>query len=175
MNAVNLLLAGDSYIDFFDWQTRFPEKTVAAFGVPGETAEGLLGRIPAIIKKAPNAGRVLIMTGTNNIGMEDYNFLPAYGKIIDVIHDVNPEAVIIVNSLFPIQLPWLSPDAVPRLNGALRRFAEAREVQYLEMYTLLVDERGKPRQEFFLMDNVHLSVEGYGIWSGAVARHLGWT
>jgi lysophospholipase L1-like esterase len=174
MSAAKLLLAGDSYIDFFDWQKRFPEKTIAAFGVPGETVEGLLGRVPAIIKKVPNAERVLLMTGTNNIGMEDYNFLPAYGKIIDAIHDVNSQAMVTVNSLFPVQLPWLSPDAIPRLNVALRHFAEEREVQYLEGYNLLVDEKGSPRRECFLMDNVHLSAEGYAVWSEAVARHFGW-
>lgn len=174
MSGAKLLLAGDSYIDFFDWQGRFAEKTVAAFGVPGETVEGLLGRIPAIIKKAPNAESILLMAGTNNIGMEDYNFLPAYGKIIDIIRGANPQTVIIVNCLFPIQLPWLSSDIILRLNGMLQRFAEAREAQYLEVYPLLVDENGKARQECFLMDKVHLSADGYAVWSDAVAKHLGW-
>jgi len=36
---------GDSLIEFFNWQERFPDREVFNYGIAGETAEGLLARL----------------------------------------------------------------------------------------------------------------------------------
>ena len=40
--AKRFLFIGDSLVEFFNWQERFPDKKVYNFGSAGETAEGLL-------------------------------------------------------------------------------------------------------------------------------------
>ena len=73
--ARQFLFIGDSLIEFFSWQKRFPAEHVYNFGSAGETAEGLLSRLPGIIARTESPDLVMIMTGTNNIAMEDYGFL----------------------------------------------------------------------------------------------------
>jgi lysophospholipase L1-like esterase len=72
---MNILFLGHSLIEFFDWQKRFPAHTVRNLGVAGESVEGLLSRLDGIIKTYPEADLIFIMTGINNIAMEDFDFL----------------------------------------------------------------------------------------------------
>ena len=46
--APHLLFIGDSLIQFFDWQKRFPAYQITNLGVAGESVQGLLARIPAL-------------------------------------------------------------------------------------------------------------------------------
>ncbi|HDH01537.1 MAG TPA: GDSL family lipase, partial [Nitrospirae bacterium] len=55
MHTKDILFLGHSLIEFFDWQTRFPDHRVASLGVAGETVEGLLSRLDGIIKEYPYA------------------------------------------------------------------------------------------------------------------------
>ncbi len=49
--ARQFLFIGDSLIEFFNWQKRFQDDQVYNFGSAGETAEGLLSRLPNIIRR----------------------------------------------------------------------------------------------------------------------------
>ena len=85
MSADKFLFIGDSLIQFFNWQERFPDKNIFNYGIAGETAEGLLARLPNIINQVQSPALVMIMTGINNLSMEDYGFLFSYKKIIALL------------------------------------------------------------------------------------------
>lgn len=160
----HLLFIGDSLIEFFNWQERFPDKKVYNFGSAGETAEGLYARLPNIIARLQSPDLVMIMTGTNNIAMEDYGFLATYEKIIDILQDRYEETTIVITSLLPIDLFFLG-EAVPRVNKRLQDIARHKNVAYLNLYPLFLGEDSKPISSYYEADGVHLSVKGYEAWA----------
>jgi lysophospholipase L1-like esterase len=165
------LLLGDSLIEFFNWQKRFPGQQVYNFGSAGETAEGLLSRLPNIIKRISTADLVMTMTGTNNIAMEDYSFLFTYEKIIAMLQKNYERATIVMTSLLPIELFFLG-DAVPRINERLKAIARENNITYLDLYPLFLGEDSKAVSAYYEADGVHLSDEGYEVWARALETSI---
>jgi len=169
--ANRFLFMGDSLIEFFNWQERFPDREVFNYGIAGETAEGLLARLPNIINRAQSPDLVMIMTGINNVAMEDYGFLFTYEKIIARLREAYGQATINMTSLLPVDLFFLG-DAIPRINRRLKEIAENYNILYLDLYPLFIDENSRAITSCFEADGVHLSAEGYEIWSGALENSV---
>ena len=169
--AEQFLFLGDSLIEFFDWQQRFPDRQIYNFGSAGETAEGLLSRLPHIMARFHSPGLIMIMTGTNNIAMEDYGFLFTYAKIIDLLQQNYSDAVIVMTSLLPMDLFFLG-DAVLRVNKRLREIARNMNILYLDLYPLFLGDDAKPVKRYYEADGVHLSKEGYEIWAKALENSI---
>ena len=165
--ANRFLFMGDSLIEFFNWQERFPDREVFNYGISGETAEGLLARLPNIIDRVRSPDLVMIMTGINNVAMEDYGFLFTYEKIITRIRETYGQATISMTSLLPVDLFFLG-DAIPRINRRLKEIAENNNILYLDLYPLFIDENSRAITSCFEADGVHLSAEGYEIWARAL-------
>jgi lysophospholipase L1-like esterase len=165
---MNILFLGHSLIEFFDWQKRFPAHTVRNLGVAGESVEGLLSRLDRIIKTYPEADLIFIMTGINNIAMEDFDFLGSYRKIITKLSVAYPDAKIFIHSLLPVLVDFISNDAILNVNDVIKTLAMEMRVEFVDVQKHFIDKRGKPNKDYLLDDGVHLSDEGYNVWSGVL-------
>ena len=65
MKQGRLLFLGDSLLADFNWQERITHFEVLNLSVFGETAQGLLNRLPSIQEQVIDPHIILIMTGTN--------------------------------------------------------------------------------------------------------------
>ena len=166
-----LMLVGDSMIEFFDWQERFPDRDVKNLGRSGESVEELQVRASAIVDRHGAPDLVLIMIGTNNVAMENFNFLAAYEDILDTFQEAYPEATLVVNSLLPMELNYLAPDTVARVNSSLKSLAAAADALYLDVWSAMVDKSGCVLEDI-LADEVHLSFQGYKIWAAELEKFL---
>jgi lysophospholipase L1-like esterase len=45
-------------------------------------------------------------------------------------------------------------------------------LDFIDVHTAMLDNDGRPRPELFVRDQLHLSVEGYGLWRQIVSAHL---
>jgi lysophospholipase L1-like esterase len=169
---MRLLFIGDSLIEFFDWQARFPGHEVHNLGLAGETVEGLQARLGTILAGTAPPDAVFIMTGINNLAMDDRGFLGAYRQILARLRQQYPSARIYINSLLPALLPFISNYDVRAVNGQLRALAADSQAGYLDIHPLFLDEGGAPRAELLLDDGVHLSDRGYAVWSEAIAKTI---
>ncbi|UCG79249.1 MAG: GDSL family lipase [Nitrospirota bacterium] len=160
---MDILMLGHSLIEFYDWESRYPRHNVKNLGVAGETVEGLLDRTGAIISKFPKADLVFIMTGANNLAMDDYDFLSPYERIIMRLKSAYPDATIYVLSILPVLFDWISPGSIEKLNDAIKGLARKYEAEYIDLYDEFT-ERGKAKLEYIMDDGVHLSSEGYEAW-----------
>lgn len=166
-----LLFIGDSLIEFFNWQARFPASRVANFGSAGETAEGLLARLPGITVRISAPDLVMVMTGTNNIAREDYTFPATYEKIINLLQEKYQESFIVITSLLPIDFYFLG-EAVPRLNRRLERLAAEKHVHFLDLYPFFVDDNSQAIGAYYAPDGVHLSNAGYEVWARVLEKRV---
>jgi lysophospholipase L1-like esterase len=113
----------------------------------------------------------MVMTGTNNIAMEDYTFLATYEKIISLLQKNYPKSLIVMTSLLPIDFFFLG-EAVPRVNRRLVRIAAERRVHFLDLYPLFIDENSQAIGAYYDTDGVHLSEAGYEVWARALEENV---
>jgi lysophospholipase L1-like esterase len=60
-------------------------------------------------------------------------------------------------------------DRIRRLNGRIRREMEScRSAYYVDVFSAMLDQAGRPRTELFLEDGLHLNREGYRLWGRAL-------
>ena len=172
MRSKRILFIGDSLTEFFDWQRRFPGHEVVNLGTAGETVEGLLSRIDRITRLSPPPDVIFLMTGINNVAMEDYDFLDSYRRIVEKTSSSFPETRLFIQSILPAVIQWISDEHIRELNRSLHEIAEKEGKEYLDIYSLFVGPGGSAVKEYFLPDGVHLSDVGYAAWSKALERLL---
>jgi lysophospholipase L1-like esterase len=165
---MNILFMGDSLIEYFDWQGRFPDHRIANLGVAGESVEGLLSRVVKVKEVYFDADLIFIMTGINNVAMGDTEFIDFYRVILEKLSSAYPDAEIFINSLLPVLADFISNESVCHVNGSLKKLAQDASAEYLDIYSRFVDTDGRPVREYLLDDGVHLSRAGYDVWAKAV-------
>ncbi len=167
---MRLLFIGDSLIEFYDWERRFAGREVFNYGIAGETVEGLFSRIRSVLENIANPDFVFIMTGINNMAMGDNNFLSTYRKIIGQIKTISPSSKIFVQSLLPVLFPFISNDEIRQMNIGLKKMSEEEAVFYSDIHVLFLESSGAPRKSYLLDDGVHVSEEGYRVWSAEIEK-----
>jgi lysophospholipase L1-like esterase len=165
---MRLLFVGDSLIEFFDWETRFAGHEVFNFGVAGETVEGLGRRLATITSKVSSPDFVFIMTGINNLAMDDRDFTIPYASVIERLKHAYPSARIVIHSLLPARTPFLANSEIRAMNKELSALAEREQIAYEDLYPLFLDAHGDADPLCLLEDGVHLSDEGYRIWAARI-------
>jgi lysophospholipase L1-like esterase len=169
---MNIAFIGDSLTEFFDWQRRFPKHSVVNLGIAGETVEGLLSRIDRVLAIVENPDFIFIMTGINDIAMEDYDIIAAYRKILKGLSSPFHDALIVVQSILPVKLPWIDNEIIKGTNISLKELSHEFHAKFLDLYNVFVDKEDSPVAEYLLDDGVHLSDKGYKKWSEVVESFL---
>ncbi len=165
---MNILFIGDSLIEYFDWQERFPDHKIGNFGVAGESVQGLLSRIMLIKESFPDAHMVFIMSGINNIAMGDTDIIASYRMIVERLQSAYPASDIIANSLLPVTIEFINNDTIKKVNEALQCLVQETGTELLDMHSRFLDTKGRVIAEYLLDDGVHISNEGYAVWARAV-------
>jgi lysophospholipase L1-like esterase len=168
----HLVFIGDSLTEWFDWQRRFPEYQVTNLGISGEPIEGLLARRKRIRAQVNNPDFIFLMTGINNITMEQYAIDGPFREIVRDFAAWYKKAALVVQSLLPVMLVWVSNNAIKNTNRLLAQIAREHHAEYLDVYNLFVDPQGNPKSEYLQDDGIHLSGKGYEVWADEVERFL---
>ncbi len=165
-----LVFIGDSLTEYFDWQSRFPAYKIHNLGVAGEPVEGLLERLKYTkLLSVPDC--IFVMTGINNLWLEQQNIQPLYERVLDRMQNEFAGAGIVVQSILPVAM-WVEPDLIVQINQSLRTMASARGMYYLDVHSLFFGADGELIRSCLDSDGVHLTNEGYAVWAGAIEKFL---
>lgn len=64
-------------------------------------------------------------------------------------------------------------DEARQTNALIREQARAaRNIQYIDVFTPMLDAEGRPRAELFLPDALHLNEEGYALWKSVLVSEI---
>lgn len=171
-SSQTLAFIGDSLTEYFDWAARFPACNVMNLGISGETAEELLARTGRIFSFVKEPDVVFLMTGTNNVAMENYGIDRTCRKILELFTANYKNSVIVVQSIPPMELSWVDTRAIPEVNRKLNALASEFSVKFLDVYRLFFNADRILQKGLLLPDGVHLSDRGYKKWSAAVEIFL---
>ena len=100
--------------------------------------------------------------------MGDNDFIGDYKVIIERLQSAYPEAVILANSLLPVNMEYIKNETIDEVNKALQTLANETGIEHLNIHDRFVDTKGRVIKEYLLDDGVHISNEGYAVWSKAV-------
>jgi lysophospholipase L1-like esterase len=168
----HLVFIGDSLTQWCDWERRFPGYRVANLGISGETVEGLLARRERIRSQIDKPDYIFLMTGINNIASEQYDIIAPYREIVRNLTTWYKESTVVVQSILPGDIEWISNNVIRDSNRQLREIAHEFNAEYLDVHRLFVDEQGRPKKGYLSDDGVHLAVKGYDAWAKEVERFL---
>jgi lysophospholipase L1-like esterase len=168
----NLVFIGDSLTEWFDWQRRFPDHRVTNLGISGEPVEGLLARRERIRAAIEDRAVIFLMTGINNIAMEQYFITDTYREIVRNLTTWYKQSTVVVQSILPVTIQWISNNVIKDANRGLVAIAREFRAEYLDVYSLFVDSNGNPKSAYLAEDGIHLSNKGYEVWANEVERFL---
>jgi lysophospholipase L1-like esterase len=167
MKQGRLLFLGDSLLADFNWQERITHFEVLNLSVFGETAQGLLNRLPSIQEQVIDPHIILIMTGTNNLLMEDYNYTETLRQIVVQLSHTYPAAEVIINSLIPLQISWLDKEEMKRINGEMEELSLKSGCCFLDVFT-----KFDARTGLFQADGIHFTEAGYNLWARSILEYI---
>lgn len=169
------VLVGDSLTERGEWAELLGDARIKNRGIGGDTAEGVLARIPAIAKAEPAV--IGLMVGVNDLqaGRSPASVLATYERILDAIASEAPATRVVVQSVLPVHpLPsaeGISNAAIGELNDGLRALCERRGLRYVDVATALAGPGGALEARF-TRDGVHLDGAGYAAWRDALRPAL---
>ncbi len=92
--------------------------------------------------------KVYIMLGINEIGLTPSSFSESYSKLIDSIREIQPDAIIYLQAIIPVDRAKensgtvYNNENIQRFNEEILNIANEKHVYYVDTYTALADEDG---------------------------------
>lgn len=123
-----------------------------------------------VIKYKPKL--IVFYAGDNDIGggktakcvFDDFKIF------VNSINAKLPDTKIIFISIKCCEYRWSYWPEMKKANEMISQFCgENDRLYYFDAASLLLDDVGRPKLEFFMDDKLHLSEEGYRIWTEALA------
>lgn len=162
-----VLFVGSSSIRM--WRTRecFPDLPVINRGFGGSQVSDVnefANRI--VLPYSP--GIIVFYAGDNDIaaGESPEEVFGDYKTFIKIVHDKFPRVPIIYMSIKPSASRWELWPTMNRANSLIRDYSvNDTRLFYVDGATPFLGADGKPDAKYYLSDKLHLSVEGYKIWT----------
>ena len=122
-------------------------------------------------------GKIYVMLGTNGFAYTNRDeFIKQYGKMLDILIEQNPDALIYVQSILPVcsflseQDSRYSNKTIDRFNSALLDLCNEKGVHYLNVAERfkIADGSMNPR---YSSDGTHISQGAYTYWIEYLLSH----
>jgi lysophospholipase L1-like esterase len=118
---------------------------------------------------------VVVYAGDNDLaeGATPQDVLVSYDKFVQRVHAALPKTRIAYLSIKPSPLRQALMPAMRQANELIRNYSKKDpSLDYIDVYSRMLDASGQPRTDLFLVDSLHLNAAGYAIWKSAIAEHL---
>ncbi len=121
--------------------------------------------------------KVYIMLGINETGwVYDSIFIEKYGEIIDAIREINPDAVIYVQSILPVTNEvssthsYIKNERIDTYNQLLQAMAQEKGAYYLNVAEAIAADDGSLPEDA-AADGIHLNKASCQVWLTYLREH----
>ena len=174
-NAI-LFVGSSSFRMWNDVQQAFPEHTIINRGFGGSSLPHVIQYAEDIIFPY-NAKQIVIYAGENDLTESDtisaQTVYKRFQHLFHLIREKSPKTPVVYVSIKPSpSRAHLMPKMV-EANGLIQTFLkQQKRAKFVNVYPLMLNSDGKPMQDIFLADNLHMNAKGYAIWKKALKPHL---
>lgn len=152
------------------WEQSFAAYRTANLGYGWDRVENVLWRIYHGELDGYQARQILLMIGTNNLGLDsDQEIVDGIGLLLQQIRLRQPQAEILLQGIYPRRgkEAW-----VEQMNGRLARLAGDANVTFVDPGAGLLTNEGKINDQFFEKDGLHPNGNGYRILAKQLQPYL---
>ena len=155
-----------------NWKANFFGWNAADFGWGADRIQHMLWRLEHGELDGVNPKVIVILAGTNNVGMEP----GGDAKIADITRGLTallaacrlraPNAVIILTAIFPRNDNMAVMPEILEINRHLATLADGTAVRYLDVNDKLADKDGRLFDGMMNeRDKLHPTIKGYQVWA----------
>ncbi|MFN0216190.1 MAG: GDSL-type esterase/lipase family protein [Saprospiraceae bacterium] len=170
----SIVFLGDSQTEQAEWSELFPEgPPVLNRGISGDFSEGVMERLPEILRHKPL--KVFLLIGVNDLifGNSVSEIESVYRSIVQKIRSESPDTELFLQSLLPInneiRNAGATNDKITELNTRVLQIAHDFAIPYLDIATPLKDADGNLAAKF-TEDGLHLNGLGYLVWKKEIEK-----
>jgi len=167
-----IVFAGSSTIRLWDLSKSFPDWKATNSGFGGSEIRDVThfaGRL--VFKHEPRA--IVFYAGDNDInsGRPPDQVLADFRVFAEATHKALPKTRIYFIAIKPSPARWKQFETQSKANGLVKEFcAKDERLAYVDVVPLLLGTDGKPREELYAKDRLHLSPAGYEVLAEAVKK-----
>ena len=169
-----IVFIGSSSIRFWDLKQSFPELPVVNRGFGGSEIADSTRYADRIL--LPLEPRVLVLyAGDNDIsqGKTPDQVASDYREFVAQVHDTLPKTRIVFIAIKPSLSRWNLVGAMRKANEMIGAIAaKDSRLAFVDIDAPMIGSDGRPRAELFVEDGLHLSAQGYNLWTSLVLPHL---
>jgi lysophospholipase L1-like esterase len=163
-----IIFLGDSQTEQAEWHELFPNSShVLNRGISGDYTEGLLERLPEVLRHKPL--KIFLLIGVNDLAFN--NDLPeietVYRNIVQKIRTESPNTELYLQSLLPVnnevRHTGVQNKKILDLNTRVQKIAREFALPYLDIASPLKDADGNLAAKF-TEDGLHINGLGYVVW-----------
>lgn len=171
-----ILFTGSSSIRMWEnLQEMFPGYPVINRGFGGSTLPDLYRYAPSIIYPY-HPKEIVIYSGENDIATGTVSaemVLTRFDQVFKLIRSNLPEVPIVFISIKPAPSRIQYKSIVVAANKLIKDYLQDKpNTHFVDVYSSMVDEKGDPKSELFIEDDLHMNAQGYAIWQKALQPYL---
>ncbi|MCR5639786.1 MAG: hypothetical protein K6G04_00375 [Lachnospiraceae bacterium] len=177
----DVVFVGDSQTDRCSWEEFYPDLNVKRRAIVADTIYGVHSRMDTILATKPS--KIFILIGSNDLyalSMEKHeeatstdDLIAVYQDIIETFQANAPEATIYVESVLPMREEEDEREdynaLIQEFNPKLANLCREKQVEYMDLWSLLADADGTLKEEYSL-DGLHISSKAYAVIKKQVDR-----
>ena len=118
---------------------------------------------------------VVVYAGDNDLaeGRSPRDVLADFSAFVSGVRAALPETRIAYLSIKPSPLRAALLPHVREANALIADYIKgAQNLDYIDVFSKMVDVDGRPRTELYGADLLHLNAAGYALWKAVIGRHL---
>ncbi|MHB1036391.1 MAG: glucuronyl esterase domain-containing protein [Pirellulales bacterium] len=153
-----------------NWKENFFGWNAANFGWGADTIQNILWRLEHGELDGVDPKIIVILAGTNNIGPRAIDaaaiadITSGIKAILATCRKKAPRATIILTAILPRNDNMAAMPAINRINDLLSRFADGKEIRFLNVNDKLADKDGR-LLDGMMQDRLHPTLKGYQAWA----------
>ncbi len=138
------------------------------------------GKTAIEVLRESDCNKIYISFGINEIGWVKSAFVKAYGRLIDEIKAAKPDAIIIVQNIYPMSKEWSDQNVygtnakLAEYNEEIAKLCAEKEVYLLDVASYFADESGDLKSSYETgADGAHFKAggQGYTDWTHYIKTH----
>jgi lysophospholipase L1-like esterase len=167
-----VVFVGSSSIRLWpDLRTDFPGTNVIQRGFGGSRLDEVLSYAPRIV--LPYRPTLIVLyAGDNDLaeGRTPEQIFSDYKAFVSLVHKTLPATRIAYIAIKPSGDRWALVDKMRTTNSLIQQYtAGDPQLTYVDVFTPMLGADGKPREELFVSDRLHMNDRGYAIWRELLA------